>query len=176
MTFTGMTIYSWILIPALMIGFFCGTAAYYRNRQDRTPLAWTILGFCVLTFVFLLFYTIQVNPFPQPHFVTLFCFGLALLLFVIGICFLVYVPNATAGRLSLQEVRALLPESILELSPNDMKTLLPPRFQGHASHEIQVYVMIELSRLKPERIRKLTPETLRATLRKNVPYSILDPR
>ncbi len=171
-----MPVYSWILIPAMMIGFFCGTAAYYRTRQDRTLLARTILAFCLLTFALLMFYVVQVNPYPQPLFVTLLCFGLSLLLLITGVCFLVFVPSAAAARLSLAEVRALLPESILELSPNEMRALLPARFQGHAVHEVQVFVMVELSRMAPEAIRKLTPETLKAVLRRNVPYSILDTR
>jgi len=168
-----MTVFAWLLIPILIVGFFCGTAAYYRTREDRTPLARTILAYCIFTFVFLMYFVIQVNPYQQPLFVTLLFFGLGLLLFVIGICFLVFVPSA-AKRLSLGEVRALLPESILELSQSEMRELLPTRFQGHAGQEIQVFVMVELSRMAPETIRKLTPESLKAALRRNIPHSILD--
>lgn len=171
-----MTVYSWILIPALMIGFFCGTAAYYRTRQDRTLLARTILAFCLLTFALLMFYVVEVNPYLQPLSVTLLFFGLSLLLLITGISFLVFVPSAATGRLGFAEVHALLPESILELSPGEMRALLPARFQGYAMQEVQVLVMIELSRMAPEAIRKLTPETLKAALRRNVPHSILDPR
>jgi len=169
-----MSIYSWLMIPGLMIAFWCGTLTYYRIYRDRTLLAWTLIGFCLFTFVLLLFYTIQVNPFPQPILVTRLYAGLALALLLIGIGFLVLVPSAAKHRLSLGEVRALLPESILELSPVQMRALLPARFHDHAPQEIQVFVMMQLTRMPPERIRRLTPDTLRAQLRRDIPHSILD--
>ncbi|MGH7070777.1 MAG: hypothetical protein ACREFO_12270, partial [Acetobacteraceae bacterium] len=107
-----MTVYAWILIPALIIGFFCGTAACYRMRRDRTPLAWAVLAYCLVTFAALIFYTAGVNPFRQPHGVTLSWFGVSLLLLVIGLGLVTMVPSALNRRLSLHEVRALLPESI----------------------------------------------------------------
>ncbi|MGH7103697.1 MAG: hypothetical protein ACREFJ_15010 [Acetobacteraceae bacterium] len=169
-----MTVYAWILIPALIIGFFCGTAACYRMRRDRTPLAWAVLAYCFFTFAALIFYTAGVNPFRQPHVVTLTWFGVSLLMLVMGIGLVTMVPSALDQRLSLNEVRTLLPESILELSPIEMRALLPLRFQSHATHEIQVFVMMALSKMSPERIRRLTPETLRRELRRDIPYSILD--
>lgn len=169
-----MTVYAWILIPALIIGFFCGTAACYRMRRDRTPLAWAVLAYCLVTFAALIFYTAAVNPFRQPHVVTLTWFGVSLLLLVIGLGLVTMVPSALNRRLSLHEVRALLPESIRELSPSEMRALLPLRFQSHATHEIQVFVMMQVSKMSPERIRKLTPQTLRKALRRDIPYSILD--
>jgi hypothetical protein len=169
-----MNVYSWLLIPALMAAFGCGTSTYYRIRFDRTPLAWTILAFTLCTFVLLLFYVIVINPYPQPRLVTYGFAGLALVLLLIGIAMMVFIPSAANRRLSLAEVRGLLPESILDLSPIEMRALLPARFQSHAAHEIQMFVMMQLTDMPPETIRDLTPETLRARLRRNIPYSILD--
>ncbi len=171
-----MNFYSWLLIPALMAAFGCGTAASYRIRRDRTPLAWTILFYCLFTFVVLLFYVFHINPYPQPRIVTWLFAGLALVLLLIGIGFVALVPSAALQRLSLGEVRALLPESILELTPAEMRALLPARFQSHALHETQAFVMMLLSQMPPDTIRNLTPDTLRMLLRRNIPYSILDAR
>lgn len=171
---SGMTLYSWLLIPALFIAFGCGTVSYYRLFRDRTPRAWTILAFSLFTFVVLLFYVIGINPYPQPLLVTRGFAALAFVLLVTGIGFVLFTPNGMRKRLPMAEVRALLPESILELSPEQMRSLLPQRFRSHALHEIQVFVMLQIADMSPEAIRNLSPERLRAALRRNVPYSILD--
>lgn len=170
----GMNLYSWLLIPALFIAFGCGTVSYYRLFRDRTLRAWMILAFSLFTFVVLLFYLIHINPYPQPLPINRGFAGLAFVLLVIGICFLLLTPSGVRKRLPMAQVRALLPESILELSPEQMRNLLPKRFHSHALHEIQVFVMLQIADMSPEAIRNLSPERLRVALRRNVPYSILD--
>ena len=170
----GMSVYSWVLIPVLMVAFGCGTTAVYRIRHDRTPLAWTMTAICILSFVLLMVYTIQINPYTQPPIVTYGFTAAAFVLLLIGIGFLVFVPSASSQKLSFNEVRALLPESIIELTPEQMRALLPMRFKVYAQHEIQTLVMVQLTRTSPETIRKLTPEKLRDLMRRDIPYSILD--
>jgi hypothetical protein len=170
----GMSLYSWLLIPVLMAAFGCGTAAVYRIRHDRTPLALTITGFCLLSFVLLMVYTILINPYPQPPLVTYGFTGVAFVLLLTGVGFLLFIPSAASQRLSFSEVRALLPESISELTPEQMRALLPVRFKSYAQHEIQVLVMVQLTRTAPDVIRNLTPEKLKALMRRDIPHSILD--
>lgn len=169
-----INISSWVRILALFASFGCGTACYYRLHRDRTARAWLVLSFTLGTFTALVFYLVHINPYPQPLMVARVFSGLALLLLLIGIVLLLLAPNSANRRLSLAQIRTLLPDSVRDLKPEQMRELLPPRFHAHGLHEIQALIMAQLSEMPPGALRALSPEKLRGALRHAIPRSILD--
>jgi hypothetical protein len=169
-----MKLISWPIFFALMAAFGCGVAALYRQRKDRTPLAWALLAFCLLTLAVMFVYGYQINPYHQPPIVTDSFLGAALLLLLLGIALVSLVPSALDTRLTPDAVRALLPESITELTPEETRALLPSRFRELPDHEIRFMVLAFLTRVPARTIRTLSPERLQALLRREIPRSILD--
>ncbi|HUA76282.1 MAG TPA: hypothetical protein VMA86_01345 [Acetobacteraceae bacterium] len=169
-----MTLASWLIILALMAGFGCDVAALYRVRRDNTLLARMLLVFSLLTLAVLLVYAYAFNPYPQKPAVTYGFLGAAMVLFAAGVLFAKFAPSGAAQRLSPQAVRALLPESIIELTPEEIRAIVPASLRKHADHELRMMMLAYLSRSPPGTIRNLTPERLRALLRREIPRSILD--
>ncbi|HUC16082.1 MAG TPA: hypothetical protein VMA37_00145 [Acetobacteraceae bacterium] len=169
-----MTLLSWPILLALIAGFGCETIALYRVRSDNTPLARVLIAISLLTFCVLLVYAFAVNPYPQRPVVTDGFLGIATFLFVSGVALLALVPDAAKQSLSPETVRILLPESITGLTPAEMRRLVPGGLARLADHELRAMVLMYLGGSSPGMIRSLTPERLRALLRREVPRSILN--
>ncbi|HWA81242.1 MAG TPA: hypothetical protein VG848_13160 [Acetobacteraceae bacterium] len=169
-----MTPLSWPIFLALIAGFGCDTIALYRLRSDNGPLARVLIAISLLTAGVLLVYTFAINPYPQKPAITTGFLGAAIFLFGSGVAFLALVPSGAKQSLAPETVCALLPESITGLTPAQMRSLVPACLGRQADQELRAMVLMYLGRSSPKALRSLTPERLRALLRREIPRSILN--